>query len=123
MSGPKRLLVVDDNVDTAELLADLLRLKGFEVAVAYSPTAALELAATAAPEIALLDIGLNGTTGYELGRQIRKTAATCRLIAVTGYADVEARARSLDEGFVAHFVKPVAVGELLHAITNDPLTS
>jgi len=59
-------------------------------------------------------------TGYELGRRIHQTAATCRLIALTGHADPAARARSLDEGFAAHLVKPVTVGQLLQAITGDP---
>lgn len=120
MSTQRRVLVVDDNVDSAEILADLLRIKGFEVSVAHSPTAALELMATFSPEVALLDIGLTGMTGYELGRRIRQTAATCRLIAVTGHADLAARARSLDEGFAAHLVKPVSMGQVLRALTDAP---
>jgi CheY-like chemotaxis protein len=74
---------------------------------------------TFSPEAALIDIALPEMTGYELARRICQSAATCRLIAVTGYADLGARARSLDAGFAAHLVKPVSVELLLRAITDD----
>jgi CheY-like chemotaxis protein len=89
--------VVDDNADTAELLTDLLRIRGFDVSVAL-------------PEM----------TGYELARRIRESMAGCRLIAVTGHADPGAQVRSLDAGFAAHLVKPVSVDRLLRAITDAP---
>ena len=120
MSGPRRILVVDDNLDSAELLAEVLTLKGFDVSVAHSPTEALALIATLSPEVALIDIALPEMTGYELARRIRQSATTCRLIAVTGYADFGARARSLDAGFDAHLVKPVRVEEVRTAIDYDP---
>jgi len=91
MSGRRRVLVVDDHVDS-ELLADLLRVKGFDVSVAHGPASALELVTTLSPDAALIDIALPEMTGYELARRICESAATCRLIAVTGYADRGARA-------------------------------
>lgn len=119
LSDPRRVLVVDDNEDAAELLAELLRLKGFEVSIAHTPVAALDLVATFSPEVALLDIGLPGMTGYELARRLCEVAGACRLIAVTGHADVEAQALAVDAGFAAHLVKPVSVDALLRAIAGE----
>jgi CheY-like chemotaxis protein len=74
--------------------------------------------ATFSPDVALLDITLTGMNGYEpeLGHRIRQIAATCRLIAVTGQGGPAARARSLAD----HLVRPVSVGQVLQAITEDP---
>jgi len=120
MSEPRRrVLLVEDNVDSAELLAELLRAKGLEVVIAHSPTAALDLVATFSPEVVLLDVGLPEMTGYELARRIRQSGATCRLIAVTGYGDPDSRSRSRDAGFAAHLVKPVTVDRILGAIADD----
>lgn len=114
----KRILVVDDNVDSAEMLAEVLRGNGHEVAVANDPAAALGLLASFGPEIAILDIGLPVMDGYELAERIHATtpASGCRLIALTGYGQQYDRARSVRTGFANHLVKPVDLDALEHII-------
>jgi CheY-like chemotaxis protein len=120
MSGPsKRVLVVDDDIDSAELLAELLRAKGLNVSIAYNALAALDLVSTFSPEVVLLEIGLPEMTGYELARRICQLGATCRLVAITGYGDPGSRARSREAGFAAHLVKPVTVDLIVRAIIDD----
>ena len=104
-----RLLVVDDNVDTAALIAQLLRELGYDVAIAHDAPSALELAMRRPPDIALLDVGLPGVDGYELGRRLRGQHAEVRLVAITGHTrgpDVE---RGRAAGFEHHIGKPFDV--------------
>jgi CheY-like chemotaxis protein len=116
--SPKRILVVDDNVDSADMLGEVLRGSGHEVVVANDPAAALRLLGTFSPEIAILDIGLPVMDGYELAERIHATAAAsgCRLIALTGYGQQYDRARSVRTGFASHLVKPVDLDALEHII-------
>jgi CheY-like chemotaxis protein len=113
-----RVLVVDDNLDCAELLAELLGARGLDVAIAGSPSAALALLSTFSPEVALLDLDLPEMSGYELAGRIRQSIAGCRFIAVTGYADSGARARSRELAFAAHLVKPISVDQILLVIAD-----
>jgi CheY-like chemotaxis protein len=103
-----RILVVDDHCDSADCLAQLLTLWGHQPRVAYDGAAALELARTFQPDVALLDIAMPGMSGYELARQLRLQSESkdLVLIAITGYGDAEYRRRSLVFGFAAHLVKP-----------------
>jgi CheY-like chemotaxis protein len=112
----RRLLVVDDNRDAADALAEALREVGYEVDVAYDGPRALELAQQLAVDVALLDIGLPVMDGYELAQRLRAISPLTRLIAVTGYGQQHDRARALQAGFDRHFVKPVDLGELLQGI-------
>src|SRR5262245_55232341 len=98
---PRRVLVVDDNVDAAELLGDVLRSVGHEVTVVNDPLRALNVFERFHPDVALLDIGLPVMNGYELAEKIREKpgAAACRLIALTGYGQTQDRARSDEAGF------------------------
>jgi len=112
----KRVLVVDDNVDSAELTAVMLRLHGFDVSIANGSLAALDLAATFLPEVALLDIGLPVMDGYELARRLALSCVGCSLVAVTGYGDERDRVRSHAAGFAAHLTKPVTTAVILAAI-------
>jgi two-component system CheB/CheR fusion protein len=119
-SGPavsRRILVVDDNKDSAESMAMLLRLSDHEVRIAYDGDAALSLAAEHAPEVVLLDIGLPGMDGYQVARRLRELPQTREslLIALTGYGQAEDRRRSTEAGFDGHFVKPVHI-EALHQL-------
>jgi len=114
----KRVLVVDDNEDAANLLGEIARLRGHDVAVVHDPEVALELIGTFCPDVAVLDIGLPGMDGYELAARIRGIRPECRLIALTGYGQGKDRARALDAGFAAHLVKPVHVNELLETIAQ-----
>src|SRR5205823_1000103 len=82
---PRRVLVVDDNVDAADSLALLLRLAGQEVRVAYDGPTAVLIARAFRPQVALLDIGMPGMDGYELARRLREQPDTARpvLVALT----------------------------------------
>jgi CheY-like chemotaxis protein len=112
-----RLLLVDDNADSARVLADLLRELGYDVAVAHDAPAALLLADEFRPEIALLDIGLPVMDGYELARHLRARLPTPpRLVAVTGYGDAADCARSRDVGFEVHLGKPLDFDKLLSVL-------
>lgn len=116
--GAARLLLVDDNVDAGETLAELLREVGYEVRTAPDGPAALALLDLYVPELAILDIGLPGMDGYELARRLRadpRCAAT-KLVALTGYGREGDRARALATDFREHLVKPVAAGHLLEVI-------
>jgi two-component system CheB/CheR fusion protein len=108
----RRILVVDDNQDSAEGLAMLLEIYGHEVRIAFSGPEALDAARTFLPDVVLLDIGLPGMDGYEVARQIRAGRKDCRLVALTGYGQEEDRQRSRDAGFDHHLVKPVDLEEL-----------
>ena len=113
-----RILVVDDNEDSAETLSVLLRLWGHEVWAASSGDEALRVARQARPAAIILDIGLPGMDGYETARQLRRGATTrnARLVALTGYSQPEDRMRSLAAGFDEHLVKPVDCVQLLQAL-------
>ena len=108
----RRVLVVDDNRDTTETLAVLLRLLGHEVAVAHTGPAALEAAAAFEPAVVLLDIGLPGLTGYEVATKLRQNSrlAGAVLVAVTGYGTEEDRRLAREAGFDHHLTKPVDPG-------------
>jgi PAS domain S-box-containing protein len=104
-----RVLVVDDNVDSAESMALLLSLDGHDVRTAFDGPGALAVAAEFRPEAVLLDIGLPGMDGYEVAKQMRGLPGLQKalMIAVTGYGQADDRARSKAAGFDHHLVKPV----------------
>ena len=106
-----RILIVDDNEDGAELLAEALLQKGYDTRVAHDAPTALRVAAEFFPEIAFLDIGLPVMDGYELASHLREIPglAGLRLIAVTGYGQASDRQRTGKAGFQHHFVKPVDI--------------
>jgi PAS domain S-box-containing protein len=105
----RRILVVEDNPDGREMLTMLLRLSGHDVREAEDGPAALALLAREPVDVALLDIGLPGLSGYELARQIRALpgGTSLRLVALTGFGRPEDQQRVKDAGFDAHMVKPV----------------
>jgi signal transduction histidine kinase/ActR/RegA family two-component response regulator len=105
----RRILVADDNADSAESLALLLTMRGSEVRTAHDGWEAVETAAAFGPDIVLLDIGMPRLNGYEAARKIRQQARGKRvvLIALTGWGQDEDRRRSTDAGFDFHLVKPV----------------
>jgi signal transduction histidine kinase len=107
--GGCRVLVVDDNRDAAELLAEALSAMGYTTRVAYDGPGALAEAAAFRPEVAILDIGLPVMDGYELARRLREQPglADLKLVAVTGYGQDTDRALSLEAGFAEHLVKPI----------------
>ena len=115
-AAPARVLVVDDNEDSAEMHAEFLRGAGYEVAVAYDGPAALARLDAFAPDAALLDIGLPVMSGYELAGRLRDRVPGIRLVALTGYGQDHDRARARDAGFDAHLVKPTDTAALLAAL-------
>jgi two-component system CheB/CheR fusion protein len=112
--GRRRILVVDDSVDSADSMATLLKLDGHEVRVAYDGASALESALAFRPQVVLLDIGLPGLDGYEVARRLRRLNETkgVFLIALTGYGKTEDRIKALTSGFNYHITKPVDPEEL-----------
>jgi CheY-like chemotaxis protein len=119
-----RILVVDDNVDAALLLVDLLEARGYAAVAAHDGPGALRVMETFHPEIAVLDIGLPVMDGFELARAIRtdERFAKTKLVALTGYGQAQDRERTKDAGFVAHFVKPVdnfALHKQLQVLLGD----
>ncbi|MCW1883883.1 response regulator [Luteolibacter flavescens] len=109
-----RILIVDDNCDSADSMGMLLEIEGHVTRVAHGAEEALELANEFRPQVVLLDIGLPGMDGYEVARHLRKREATedAFLIAVTGYGTEEDRARTKAAGFDEHLVKPADLGLL-----------
>jgi signal transduction histidine kinase/ActR/RegA family two-component response regulator len=114
-SRAARVLLVDDNSDAVEALAELLRMEGYEVVSAGSAEIALEHVESFRPHAALLDIGLPKMNGYDLARALRSRPSlrSLRLIALTGYGRAPDRQRAFDAGFDEHFVKPAPLDELL----------
>lgn len=121
----RRILVVDDNVDGAESLAEMLRLNGHEVQTAHSGPEAIALVAQMIPDVAFLDIGLPGMNGYEVARQFRNDSRlkSVVLIAVTGWGSDEDRRHAKESGFDYHFTKPAdqrALTRILSQLSPSP---
>ena len=106
---PRRMLIVDDNEDSARSMAALQRLRGHETRTAFTGPAAVAAAGEFAPEVVLLDIGLPGMDGYEVARRLRALPALSGafLVAMTGYGSEEDRAHAQAAGFDEYLVKPV----------------
>ena len=111
-----RVLVVDDNVDSADSLSQCLRMLGYQTLTAHDGLEAVRAAASYLPDVALLDIGLPHVSGYEAAKQIRALprGEQLLLIALSGWGQDEDRRRSQAAGFDHHFVKPVDI----EALTN-----
>ena len=127
VATPLRILVVDDNLDSADMIAILLKFGGHETHTAHDGMAAVEEADRLDPDVIVLDIGLPRLNGYEAARRIRKRKGNGRplLVALTGWGQDEDRDRSKEAGFDAHLVKPVdeaalrkLLGELLPSNEN-----
>jgi len=112
----RKILVVDDNREAANLIGEALRLSGHEVAIAYRADEALLRVAGFTPDVALLDVGLAGMSGHHLGEELRQRHAAIKLVAITGYGQPSDREASRRAGFAAHLVKPVGLGDLLEVV-------
>jgi signal transduction histidine kinase len=112
--GDGRILLVDDNVDAADMLSTSLGLLGYDTRVAHDGPEALRVVASFTPDVAVLDIGLPVMDGYELAGRLRAHPglAGLRLVALTGYGAESDRRRSAEAGFDAHLVKPVLLDQL-----------
>jgi CheY-like chemotaxis protein len=116
----RRILVVDDNVDGAEMLSGLLQLDGHIVETVLTGAEALERIPSFQPDLALLDIGLPGLDGYEVAHRIRanRGGEAIQLVAVTGYGREEDRERVRAAGFAAHLIKPIEFSTLQRVLAE-----
>jgi DNA-binding response OmpR family regulator len=117
-----RILVVDDNHDSALSLAMMLSIMGHETRTAHDGESAVETAESFLPEVVLLDIGLPKLNGYEVAQRIREQAwgTSMFLIAVTGWGQEEDRQRSSEVGLNVHMVKPVEPAALEKLLADLP---
>ena len=124
-SSQPRVLIADDNKDAADSLAMLLNLSGHELRVAYSGRAALALAQTFRPHVAVLDIGMPDMSGYEVARELRREswgAGVC-LVALTGWGQPDDRRRAQEAGFDHHLTKPIDPETLAALIASVDITA
>ncbi len=112
------VLVVDDNHDVGDSLAELLQIVGYVPTLARSGIQAVELARAIRPQIALVDIGLPDIDGHEVARRLRAEVdlGDMLLVALTGWGQDDDRLRSQQAGFDAHLVKPVDIDRLLELL-------
>jgi CheY-like chemotaxis protein len=124
MTERRRVLVVDDHPDSADIACTLLALYGHEARAATNGTQALAIAAELDPEIAILDIGLPDLSGYELARILRERYAgkPLYLAAVTGWGQPEDKARAFAAGFDHHVLKPADGAKILDILERAAVT-
>ena len=116
-----KILIVEDNVDTARTMARLLKQLRHEVAVAYNGPEGIEAARVLRPEFVLLDIGLPGMDGYEVASRLRREEC-CKgaiIIAISGYGRDEDRRRSKEAGFDHHLIKPLDHEALISLLSKQ----
>ena len=118
---PRKILVVDDNRDAADSLAQLLRTVGHDVAIAYDAGAAVNATSTFRPDTVLLDIGMPVIDGYAAAKSIRgqPNGTDMLLVAMTGWGQPEDKRRALEAGFDTHLVKPVSLDALLEVFASS----
>jgi CheY-like chemotaxis protein len=112
--------VVDDNFDSAAVLCTMIQQAGHDCRVALDTTEARAITEDFTPDVALIDIGLPGETGYELVRHLKRqpSLVSCRFVALTGYTAPSVLGNSVDAGFETHLTKPVSL-ELLLAVLDE----
>lgn len=120
--SPRRLLIVDDNVDSADSLAVLLGIAGHRTETAYTGPGAVEKAKAFKPDAVFLDIGLPGMNGYEVGAALRAdpTTAGTVLVAVTGWGTDDDRQRATAAGFDHHLTKPAEIEKVFELLRRLP---
>jgi PAS domain S-box-containing protein len=120
--GPSRILIVEDNLDAAESLRDLLELCDCTVEAVYTGPTGLEAARQFRPEVVLCDLGLPGMDGYQVAAALRRDPdmAGARLIAISGYGQEEDQRRAREAGFELHLIKPVDFAELRRVLGITP---
>lgn len=118
----RRILVVDDNVDSAASMAMLLKVRGNETAMARDGLEAVEAAERFRPDVVLLDLGLPKLNGYDACRRIREQpwGKDMVLVALTGRGEDEDRRRSQEAGFHHHMLKPVDYPALMRLLASLP---
>ena len=118
----RRVLVIEDNLDTVHSFVELLRDMGHHVEYAINGYAAIEAARQLAPDLVFLDIGLPGMNGFEVCERLRKLPGLeqVRIVSVTGYSQDEYRQRALAAGCERHFVKPMSVDQVTELLAATP---
>jgi DNA-binding response OmpR family regulator len=118
----RRILLVEDNVDTAESFSEYLSCLGHEVRVAHDGVAGLALAREFRPQVGVFDLGLPGMSGFALARAIRSEASLGELylVALSAYTSREDRALAREAGFDLHLAKPVMLEQLAAALDGKP---
>ena len=121
---PLRILIAEDDCDTAESLASLLELEGYSVQIASDGLTAIATAEASHPDVVLLDIGLPKMDGYEVARKLQQERWPRKplLIAVTGYGQQEERLHAYEAGVNMHLTKPVTPEELLYLLERFQAT-
>jgi two-component system, sensor histidine kinase len=117
----RRVLLVEDNRDAAEVLATYLRSLGHSVHLAYDGSSGMKVALRDRPDVVICDIGLPGVDGYELARTLRAEPEMkqCLLVAVTGYGEARDRERGLQAGFQHYFTKPANPEEIARLLSSS----
>ncbi len=117
----RRVLVIEDYVDSAASLKDVLELFGHEVRNAYDGPTGISVARRFVPDVVLCDIGLPGMTGYDVARKLRSEASLRNtvLVALTGYTLPQERERAAEAGFTHHLAKPMDLSDLERALEDD----
>jgi CheY-like chemotaxis protein len=111
----RRILVVDDNLDAAELVAELLALQGHHVVVACNGVDALAVAGCLDPDVVFLDIGMPDMDGYQVASALRQSVrrSSACIMALTVWGNAQARAKARVSGFDSHLVKPTCLDKLM----------
>ena len=116
----RRVLVVEDNLDSAATLREALELEGYDVELAHSGPDGVQAAASFKPDVVLCDVGLPGLDGYEVARRLRAdpSARSAILIALTGYASAADKERAHSAGFDLHLAKPLKVSRFSETLAQ-----
>lgn len=116
----RRVLIVDDNRDAADLIAEFLALSGHETTSVYNGQAALTMASQFKPDVILLDLGLPDLDGFQVAQTLRRSQefAATRVVALTAWGDPATRARTSSAGFDRHLVKPASFDVILDAVLS-----
>jgi CheY-like chemotaxis protein len=124
LMAARRIVVADDNHDSADVLATLLGLHGHDVRVAHDGIEVLAIADTFKPHVVLLDLGMPKMDGYETARQTRQRpwGKDAMLVALTGWGQQQDRQRTAEAGFDAHLVKPVTDSDLFHLLATTKVS-
>jgi CheY-like chemotaxis protein len=117
LGAQRRILLVDDNTDMLEPLAELLRAEGYEVKASTDGPSALALVRGFDADVAVIDISLPLMDGHQLAAELRALDRAPRLIALSGYGRPSDKARSARAGFAVHLTKPVDLDRLLEAVS------
>lgn len=115
MGSARKILIVDDNVDAADLTAEILRINGLDVDVAYGGLAGVAAARQCTPAVIFLDLGMPEMDGYEVARTLRSDEAfrDVKIVALTAWGDELSRVRSREAGFDLHLTKPASFVTLM----------